>query len=146
MGREDLEEIIEIERASFSMPWPRRGFETELDREYASAFVLREKRPGQVIILAYLCVWFVLDEVHILNLAVRPSARRQGHARRLIEHVMDHYSLKQATRFVLEVRATNRAAITLYRSCGFSQWGVKSRYYADTGEDALLMGREAPFR
>ncbi len=144
MRREDLDEIIEIEGASFSMPWPRKSFEIELSREYASTFVLREKGLSGESVLGYLCAWQVMEEVHILNLAVRRSARRRGHAGRLIEAAIAHHGQKQVKRFVLEVRENNKAGIALYESLGFSQWGVKRRYYADTGEDALIYGLGEP--
>jgi len=144
MRLEDLDEMVEIEGASFSMPWPRNSFEIELRRAYASNFVIRKQDCTRESILGYLCAWRVVDEVHILNLAVRPSARRQGHARRLIEHAIAHFGQKAVKRFMLEVRENNKAAIALYESCGFSKWGVRRRYYADTGEDALIFGLGEP--
>jgi ribosomal-protein-alanine N-acetyltransferase len=88
-------------------------------------------------VAGFVVAWRVLDELHVADLAVRPERRRRGVARALLE------DLKAAGPGVswigLEVRASNAAALALYRGLGFSESGVRKGYYADTGEDAVLM-------
>ena len=70
MRVEDLDEVLEIERASFSMPWSRGAFTYEIERNrVARCWVTRE--DGRVA--GYLCLWEVADELHITNVAVHPA-------------------------------------------------------------------------
>ena len=95
-------------------------------------------------IAAFCCVWVVLDELHINNVAVRPEFRRRGFARMLLEHVMDEATRRGATRATLEVRRSNVGALRLYERLGFSVAGVRPNYYTNPVEDALILWRCAP--
>jgi ribosomal-protein-alanine N-acetyltransferase len=141
MRLEDLEEVLAIERLSFSNPWSRHAFLYELrDNRAAQLWVARPAGAAAACRVAgYLCVWVIGDEVHVTNLAVRPEHRRQGIARRLLGTVLALYAGRGATRVALEVRPTNREARRLYESFGFRQVGRRKGYYFDTGEDALLL-------
>lgn len=90
-------------------------------------------------VLGYLCLWFVVDEVHITNLAVHPSHRRRGVARALMATILGRYRAEGATRAILEVRPSNHEAQRLYESFGFRTVGRRKAYYFDNGEDALVM-------
>ena len=136
MRSEDLDEVLEIERASFTMPWSRGAFLYEMERNrVARCWVTREGRS----VVGYLCLWEIVDEVHITNAAVRPSPRRLGVGRaRLAGVVAD--ARRRAVRVVaLEVRPSNFEARMLYESFGFRVVGRRRGYYWDTGEDALVM-------
>jgi ribosomal-protein-alanine N-acetyltransferase len=135
----NLDPIIEIERASFSTPWTADMFRWELrNSEVSATYVLRD---GDGSVAAFCCVWLVLDELHINNVAVRPESRRQGCAARLLEQVMDEALRRGATRATLEVRRSNIGALRLYDRLGFSVSGVRPRYYANPVEDALILWR-----
>jgi len=137
MRPEDLDEVLAIERASFTMPWSRGAFMYELQQNrVARCWVTRVGR-GEVI--GYLCLWEVADELHITNVAVRPDARRQGVARALITSVLEDGRRRGFKVVVLEVRPSNRHALSLYESFGFRVVGRRHGYYYDTGEDALVM-------
>src|SRR5204862_1925180 len=89
--------------------------------------------------VAYINYWLVRAEVHLLNLAVHPDARRRGHGRALVAHLL-RVAADQGCRYLtLEVRRSNLAAIELYRSVGFDPVGVRPRYYVDDEEDAVVM-------
>src|SRR5262247_658946 len=104
MRLEDLDEVLEIERASFSMPWSRGAFTYEIERNrVARCWVMREL--GQIV--GYLCLWEVADEVHITNVAVRPSARRRGIGRALLAHILEDAGRRALSVVGLEVRPTN---------------------------------------
>ena len=136
MRPDDLDEVLGIERASFTMPWSRGAFLYEIQQNrVARCWVMREE--GQVV--GYLCLWEVADEVHITNVAVRPDARRQGIARGLLSSVLDNARARGFKIVVLEVRPSNHHALTLYESFGFRVVGRRHGYYYDTGEDALVM-------
>ena len=93
-------------------------------------------------VVAFCNYWLVADELHILNVAVHPDERRRGHAARLVRHILDEASRNKAHVVSLEVRVSNQAAADLYRKFGFREVGRRPKYYADNGEDALLMDRE----
>lgn len=136
----DLEPIVAIERASFSTPWTEEMFRWELrNGDVSSIWVERSGADGRIV--SFCCVWLVLDELHINNLAVAPDFRRQGHAVRLLEHVCAHAVAHGATRATLEVRRSNAAALKLYDSLGFVQAGVRPNYYSNPVEDALVLWR-----
>ena len=139
MRPEDLDEVLSIERASFSMPWSRGAFLYEIQQNrVARCRVVRE--AGDIV--GYLCVWEIGDEIHITNVAVRPSHRRRGIARMLLGAVLAEAKVRDIRLVVLEVRPSNREAIALYESFGFRVTGRRRGYYYDTGEDALVMEAE----
>ncbi len=133
---EDLDAIMEIERACFGSPWPRRAMREEISR-------LRIWSRAEVAMLegevgGFSVYWVVATELHLLDLAVAPKFRRRGVARALVEHMLEREDGIDLV--VLEVRKSNSAARGLYRSFGFAELGVRERYYADDGEDAIVMG------
>jgi len=107
----------------------------ELERPWAHSWVARNE-SGEAV--AFVVVWHVVDEVHVLNLATRLDARRRGIARALMAEVLAFARRKLARHVVLEVRRSNRPALTLYRSLGFFARAIRARYYADD-EDAIEM-------
>ncbi len=137
MRAEDLDEVLDIERASFSMPWSRGAFLYEMQQNrVARCWVSRDEAMR---VVGYLCLWEVSDEIHVTNVAVRPDARRQGIARSLLRTVLDDALARRFKLVVLEVRPSNRHAVALYESFGFRVVGRRRGYYYDTGEDALVM-------
>jgi ribosomal-protein-alanine N-acetyltransferase len=144
MNVSDLDDIMEIERVSFRAPWSRQVFVEELERDWAHVDVLRMREapsPGRAHapVLAFVNYWLVRDEVHVLNVATHPSARRQGHAARLIEHVVAFAHRRKCRYITLEVRRSNQAAIRLYRKYGFRPVGIRPNYYVEDNEDAIVM-------
>jgi [ribosomal protein S18]-alanine N-acetyltransferase len=99
----------------------------------------REEEASNQAILGYLCYWIVFEEVRLMNLAVIESMRHRGIARSLVSTALQTGVSQSAHRAVLEVRASNRAAQTLYQGFGFSQTAVRPKYYTNPVEDAVLM-------
>jgi len=136
MRADDLDEVVAIERASFSMPWSRGAFLYELQQNrVARCLVMREDAR----VVGYLCLWEIGDELHITNVAVHPEHRRRGVGRALVSGVLDDARTRKLKLVVLEVRPSNHEARTLYESFGFRVVGRRRGYYYDTGEDALVM-------
>ncbi len=96
-----------------------------------------EKRHG--LVLSYIIFWMLKEEVHILNLATHPAFRRLGIAHSLLLFALDFSYRRGGILYLLEAREKNLAALHLYQKVGFVSCGVRKRYYADTGEDAILM-------
>ena len=130
----DLPAVLAIEEASFSSPWTQTSFLHELHSPHSQLTVAERQEK----IVGYLCCWYVADEVHILDVAVHPEARRQGIGEHLLGHALANGRQKAARSANLEVRRSNLPARALYEKFGFSEIAVRRRYYSD-GEDALLM-------
>lgn len=136
MRREDLERVVEIERTSFSMPWSRGAFLYELEQNRAArCWVCR----ADGVLVGYLCLWEIGDEIHITNIAVDRRHRRRGIARHVLTEVLEGARGRGTRAVFLEVRPTNVEARGLYESLGFRVIGRRQGYYYDTGEDALVM-------
>jgi ribosomal-protein-alanine N-acetyltransferase len=112
-------------------------FLEELEREWAHLDVLRAEPNGPLG--AFVNYWLIRDEVHVLNVATHPRARRRGYADRLLEHVVDFAHRRQCRYVTLEVRRSNHGAIRLYRKHGFRPVGIRPNYYAEDHEDAIVM-------
>jgi len=139
MHKDDLEAILEIERVSFGTPWSLESFKAELkDNEYARYLCL--ELEGQVI--GYMGLWFILDEGHITNIAITPNHRGQHWGGFLMRSVMKKMVDQGMERMTLEVRVSNNQAQSLYKRLGFTSAGVRKGYYADNGEDAIIMWAE----
>lgn len=139
MTPEDLPAALEIERASFGTPWSRESFE-ELMRAPGGRATVAAGADGAV--LGYAVSLAVLDEVHLLNLAVAPAHRRRGLGAALYDETAAALRRAGARVMFLEVRPSNEAALALYRSRGLEVVGRRRRYYADNGEDAIVMAGE----
>lgn len=131
----DMDEIVTIERASFTSPWSARFFLEEIRVSYAKS-VLAEM-AGRIV--GYIIYWQLPKEVDIHNLAVHPAYRRQGIGRSLLSSAIDSAKGQGSNCVTLEVRKSNQAAQQLYYSLGFVERGVRKKYYSDDGEDALVM-------
>lgn len=135
MTRDDLDVVDEIERHSFKHPWPASVFAEELTRTWARVDVIR--LAGRVV--GFVDYWLVHDEVHLLAIAIHPDARRRGIGKRLLDHLIALARGRGAALITLEVRRSNAPAITMYQRAGFEVVGERPRYYAEDGEDALVM-------
>jgi len=92
--------------------------------------------------MAFVGLWFMVDEAHLSNIAVRESHRRHGVAEHLLIAALDVAIERNAAFMTLEVRPSNAAAQALYEKCGFVEVGVRRGYYSDNKEDAVLMTAE----
>ncbi|MGH7206229.1 MAG: ribosomal protein S18-alanine N-acetyltransferase [Nitrospiraceae bacterium] len=140
--RQDLERLLHVEQNSFSTPWTRKMFEVELNgNPFSYLFMARSICDGHVSgdMVGYVCFWVVFDEVRVMTLAVEPSARRQGIASELVRFMLTFGRAHGAVRAILEVRASNVAARSLYEQMGFRQTAVRTKYYTNPNEDAILM-------
>lgn len=141
MVEADLDEVLAIENASFSSPWPREVFQGELrDPQLARLFVARVAAGShQGRVAGYTCAWLVTDELHIINVAVHPDFRRQHVGQQLLAGVLTRARDFGARQAILEVRASNRAAQRLYGHLGFAPVAVRKNYYTEEREDAIVM-------
>jgi [ribosomal protein S18]-alanine N-acetyltransferase len=134
----DLPQIVDIERLSFDNPWSRDSFRRELSLPFSRTTVAVTSNGSTEAVLGYLCRWLVADECHILNVAVRPIARRTGVGERLMEHAIGEAKREKARFVTLEVRRSNVAARSLYRKLSFEERRLRRNYYG-SGDDAIVM-------
>jgi len=136
MTEEDVPTVLAIERQAYAFPWTDGIFKDCLRVGYRCRILEQE---GAV--LGYGISSIAAGESHILNLCIRPSLRRQGLGRQLLEYLMDEARRSKVETMLLEVRLSNLAAIRMYQQAGFNEIGLRQNYYpAENGkEDALLM-------
>jgi len=152
MRWEDISEVMEIERRTFSMPWSMRAYEQELLRNpNAHYLVLRPREvrtallplpPQRLPILGYGGFWLVPDEAHISTIAVDGPWRGRGLGELMFLALLEEAIACGANLITLEVRASNTVAQRLYQKYGLEIVGRRPRYYRDNLEDALLMSVE----
>lgn len=136
METKDIDEIVHIENECFTTPWSRESFINELTQNKVATYTVLEDDDG---VFGYCGVWIIVDEAHITNIALLPKYRGKKLGEALLKKVMDISREKGAKTMTLEVRVTNEIAQSLYRKLGFLNGGIRKNYYADNGEDALVM-------
>lgn len=139
MRLDDLATVQEIERASFTTPWPPHAYRSELETNRLATYLV--VRAGDRVV-AYGGMWLMVDEAHITTFAVDPGWRRRHVAERLLLGLLDRAVARHAREATLEVRLSNIAARRLYEKYGFRPVGIRPRYYSDDNEDALIMTTE----
>lgn len=137
MTEADIDAVLAIDVAAFREPRDvrERSLREELARPWAR---LRVARADGGVVVGYLLFWHVVDEGHVINVAVAPQERRKGIGRVLVDHLVAHAKENGIVKLLLEVRASNVAAIGLYEAAGFTRFNVRERYYGD-GEDGVEM-------
>ena len=138
MRTDDIPAVMEIDRDSFPNPWPENTYWYELQKNPAShLLVIQSRETARVAGVAG--YWLVIDEAHISTFAVHPDWRGRGVGKVLLAALLRHAAGRGAESAMLEVRAGNAAAQSLYRGFGFRTVGRRKGYYKNNGEDAVLM-------
>lgn len=132
----NIDAAYQIHRQVQPKPWSKSTFSDCLTSPYYALQVTHQDQ-----LLGYALVLEVVDEATLMDIAVTPSARRQGVGQKLLNSIIDQCRQHSMQTLWLEVRAGNRPAITLYQQAGFEQVEVRKGYYpAEEGrEDALIM-------
>ncbi len=133
-----IDAVAAIDAQCFPRPWRRSTYQSELSFGPAR-YVVALDQDGTVC--GFAGMWVVIDEAHVTKIAVDPRYRRRGVGRRLLSYLIELACAEGCTRIYLEVAVSNIAAQNLYHALGFVSKGIRAKYYADTGEDALVMDR-----
>lgn len=136
MRRRHLAQVLVIEGTVHPRPWSEALFEGELDQPRSREYLVARWGPD---VVGYAGMMTVVEDAHITNVAVDPVHHRQGIATRLMVQLMRRAADRGTTQATLEVRWSNEGAQALYRRFGFAPGGVRKGYYADSGEDAMIM-------
>ena len=132
----DVDDVREIEKGCFSLPWSRNAFIQEITDNKCARYLVAEYQKR---VIAYAGMWLVIDEAHITNIAVHPAFRGMGIGEAITRALMDAARELGIQYMTLEVRRSNHVAQGLYRKLGFADVGFRKRYYDDNQEDALIM-------
>jgi [ribosomal protein S18]-alanine N-acetyltransferase len=135
MEESDLEDILKIEEVSFMVPWTRNMFLDELANVFSRTIVFKE---GGVLV-GYICFWTVLDEAHLLNIAVSPDHRGRGFGHKMMAYLEETCRGRGLDKIILEVARRNTTARRLYKKFGFHSIGFRRMYYTAEQDDALVM-------
>lgn len=135
----DLVDVVRIERASFADPWTEESFRRLLPGQPA-IFLVAVSSPDSAV-AGYAIAFSVGEDAEVLNVAVDPGFRGKGLAGQMLDAVVIELSARGVRTAFLEVRESNRAALALYGSRGFTEIGRRHRYYRRPVEDALVMRR-----
>ena len=138
MREQDLGEVLAIENASFQSPWTKGMFLSDLEAN-PFAHPVTARFSGEPKIIGYACFWIVMEDVHLMNLAVHPDHRHQSVGEGLVRWVLDMGREKGCRIVMLEVRESNHPALRLYEKLGFKVISVRPGYYRGPKEDALVM-------
>ncbi len=166
MHSDDVPEVSQLERRCFTNPWPESAYYRELrepDRNYYIVLRWRvheaESEPEPVVtggplarlfrparqranphpLVGFAGMWVIYGEAHVTTIAVAPEHRRLGLGEVLFLTLISEAIRRGAEFVTLEVRASNLAAQALYAKYGFTQRGIRPRYYSDNLEDAYIM-------
>ena len=131
----DLDEVMVIERRSFSAPWEESTFRGLMRRPSAALLVAETDDE----LTGYSVMWFAADEGELGDIAVVPERRGEGIGRRLLRESISVAASRGTRSLYLEVRESNDVARRLYENVGFSVVGVRKQYYTEPVEDAIVM-------
>jgi len=138
MQRSDLDDVFSLEQSVYPHPWSMANFEDSLNSNY-EAWVLRD-RSGDL--LGYFLLMAVVDEAHLLNVAVSAEKQGQGLGRFLLNQAVACARGLGMESVLLEVRPSNTRALEIYERYGFKQIGRRKGYYPAANqqrEDAVVM-------
>jgi ribosomal-protein-alanine N-acetyltransferase len=138
MTEADLPAVMAIERACYEFPWTAGIFRDCIHAGYYCCLLVQDEA-----IAGYGVMAVAAGEAHVLNLCVRQSLQGQGLGRIQLEHLIDTARAAGGQRMLLEVRASNQTAITLYQRLGFVEIGLRRGYYParHAREDAIVLTR-----
>jgi ribosomal-protein-alanine N-acetyltransferase len=160
MTAADIPAVRRIEVVAYEDAWPQTVFEDELRNAFATYLVVLDRSPGHpparppswwsrllgrtppredVPLIAFCGAWFHVDQLHVVTIAVAPGFQGRGIAQRLLLECFDRAAAAELRNVALEVRPSNARALAIYERFGFRQVGVHRAYYANNGEDALVM-------
>src|SRR5690625_4322315 len=112
----DIDEVMEVEKASFTEPWPKEIFAQEvLKNDYAYYFIAQLNNK----VIGYAGMWVVIDDAQITNIAIIPQYRGLKIGEKLFEYVCQQAMKMSVKRLSLEVRVSNVIAQGMYRKFGF---------------------------
>ena len=137
MQPEDVDEVVAIEKQSFSDPWSKENFLAELDLPFSWVWVAKVDEE----LVGYCCCWEIEEELQIANLAVHPEFRNQGLGKKILQEILNRACQRKVKKVTLEVRESNQFGLKLYQAFGFTEVGRRKKYYRKPVEDGLILAK-----
>lgn len=138
MSLEDIDQVLDIERETFPIPWSKSAFEKEIAENQLAVYLVAELDSK---IAGYGGFWKIMDEAHVTNIAVKNEYRGKGVGDAIVMGIVGYCDMFGIPYITLEVRASNTVAQNLYKKHGFKSGGIRPKYYTNNNEDALIMWR-----
>lgn len=138
MNGSHVPQIAELEILCFNDPWSSNSIASELENRLSLWLVAIEDDK----VIGYVGSQTVLGETDMMNIATHPDHRKQGIATALIDTLIAGLKERGSHSLMLEVRASNTAAISVYHKMGFREVGKRRNYYRNPKEDALILRKE----
>ena len=138
MTASHVPQIAELEKLCFNDPWSENSIASELDNRLSCWLVALDDDK----VIGYVGSQTVLGETDMMNIAIHPDHRKRGIATELIEGLIQALKERDSHSLMLEVRASNEPAKSLYTKLGFELVGVRRNYYRNPKEDALILRKE----
>ena len=144
MTEADVDEVLRIEREVQAYPWSRGNFMDALSNGYVCQVDAQDAVIRGYVVLMADFKNAGIEEAELLTIGVAATQQRKGLGRAMLREMLEAVRAKNLHRVFLEVRASNLAALALYRSAGFAQIGLRRSYYQNArgNEDAITMACE----
>lgn len=138
MKKEDIPAVASLEKEIFPDPWSEQALTESFEQKHTLLLVAYEDH----LLIGYLILYYALEDGEIARIAVIPEKRRRGVGARLLLELENLCELNGITKLLLDVRESNTGAISFYKDYGFTEDGIRRKFYADPSEDAVLMSRQ----
>ncbi|NLC97204.1 MAG: ribosomal protein S18-alanine N-acetyltransferase [Erysipelotrichaceae bacterium] len=136
MELNDLSEVFEIEKSIFSSYWSISDYRYELiENPYSKYYILEENNR----VIGYVGYWITFDIAQITTIGILKEYQGKGYSNNLMKKVIEDVNKSKCENISLEVRVSNKTAISLYEKYGFQIVNIRKSYYSDNHEDAYLM-------
>jgi ribosomal-protein-alanine N-acetyltransferase len=132
---DDIDDIYYVETHCFGSPWSIDSIRDDINENDSALYVVAADNRR---IMGFCAMHAILDEGHIMNLAVLEEYRGRRIGEKLLKKMFE-LAPPKVVNYTLEVRVSNTSAIKLYTRLGFKCFGLRPGYYADTGECAIIM-------
>jgi len=141
MSEKDVNIVFEIEKLSFSTPWSKYAFLSEIyNQPISHPFVIEDAKTKKII--GYVIYWIIGEEAHINNIALHPEFRGRGIGEYVLRNIIELIKEAGARFITLEVRPSNIPARKLYQKLGFRLKTIRKDYYINPKEDALILVKD----
>ena len=131
-----LTKVYELELESYDFPWTKEILRDCILYKYDSFVVVLNDN-----LVGYIISKITYPETHILNLTVKKNFRKNGIGKALVELIISDARLRNSENIILEVRANNSDAQSLYKKLNFEVIGTRKDYYESKNdkEDAYVL-------
>lgn len=140
MEQEDILSVAQLEQECFSAPWSADALRDSFEKDMYTFLVAVCKK----MVIGYVGIYYIGGEGNITNIAVTEMWRSRGAATMLLEYIFQDAAMRNCNEIFLEVRISNKKAISLYQKMDFTVVGTRKKFYEKPVEDALILCKKLP--